>query len=375
VDGRSGNGRDEAAGGDAGHGGLVNVRIEGAAGIVTLDRPRTLNALTTAMRAEIARALAAWARDPQVYAVVIESAAKGMFCSGGDVREIAQLAQSDMAAARRSLAAEYTLNWQLECFTKPTVSLIDGLVMGGGVGLTLYGTHRVAGAGYRFAMPETGIGLFPDDGVSSVLARMPHAIGMYLALTGRAIGPAAAFRLGLVTHCIPAERFAEVRAALSDAEPIDPILDGLHRHPDRGELESLEPAIARCFGAGSVEEMFARLQTERGEAEQWAREVLQDLGSRSPTSLKVTYRQVSLARGMDLRQALIQDYRLACRFLEANDFFEGVRALLIDRDRAPRWRPARLDAVDARAVETYFAHLGAGELPLSTRQELQALRP
>lgn len=375
MDGTTGNGRGETARGSAGRDEDVSVRIEGAAGLVTLGRPQVLNALTTAMRADIARALAAWTRDPQVYAVVIGSGTEGMFCAGGDVREVVHLARTDMAAARGSLAAEYALNWQLECFTKPTVSLIDGLVVGAGVGLTLYGTHRVAGARYRFAMPETGIGLFPDDGVSWAFARMPHEIGMYLALTGKAIGPGDAYRLGLVTHCVPAERFAQIRAAISDADPVDAILDGVHQEPGPGELERLEAAIARCFSADSVEEILARLQAERAAADPWAQSTLRDLSSRSPTSLKVAHRQVRLARGLDLRQALIQDYRLACRFLEGHDFFEGVRAALVDRDQVPRWRPVRLEEVSAAALEAYFAPMGEGELHLASRQELQALRP
>src|SRR6185295_1889291 len=194
----------------------MTAAIEGAAGVVTLSRPRALNALTTAMRARIAEAFAAWARDPRVYAAVIVSATDRAFCAGGDVREMAECGRRDAGEARLSLAAEYALNWQLDCFTKPTVSLIDGVVMGSGVGLTLYGTHRAAGENYQFAMPETGIGLFPDDGVGWAFARMPDEIGMYLALTGRAIGRADAYRLGLVTHCLPAASFPDIMAAIED---------------------------------------------------------------------------------------------------------------------------------------------------------------
>ena len=143
-----------------------------------------------------------------------------------------------MVDARRALAAEYALNWPLDCFTKPTVSLIDGLVVGSGVGISLYGTHRVAGERYRFAMPETGIGLFPDDGVAYVFAQMPDMIGMYLALTGRAVGSADAYNLGLLTHCIPAGQFGEIRAAIRDADPVDPVLDARHEDPGPGELEA-----------------------------------------------------------------------------------------------------------------------------------------
>jgi enoyl-CoA hydratase len=348
--------------------------IEGAAGVVTLNRPRALNALTTSMRAEIAAAFLAWVRNPQVYAAVIVSATDRAFCAGGDVREMVEWGKTRPADARRSLAAEYALNWQLACFTKPTVSLIDGTVMGSGVGITLYGTHRVAGERYRFAMPETGIGLFPDDGVSWAFARMPDEIGIYLALTGRAIGRADAYRLGLVTHCVPAARFAEVRAAIGDADPVDPVLDSRHEDPGLGELDALRPAIARCFGQPSVEAIAAALAAERGEIETWSKGALADLRRCSPTSLKVTLRHVRGMRGADLSTTLKQDFRLASRFMQEHDFYEGVRAGLIDRDQAPKWQPDSLDQVSDAAVDAYFAPLGADELALATRSEMQAVR-
>jgi enoyl-CoA hydratase len=352
----------------------IRTDLEGAAGIVTLNRPRALNALTTAMRAEIAAAFAAWARDPQVYAAVIVSATDRAFCAGGDVREMVEWGKARPADARRSLAAEYSLNWQLDCFTKPTVSLIDGVVMGSGVGITLYGTHRVAGERYRFAMPETGIGLFPDDGVSWAFARMPDQIGVYLALTGRAIGRADAYRLGLVTHCLPAARFAEVRAAISDADPVDPVLDNRHQDPGLGEIDALRPAIARCFGKQSVEAITAALEAEHGESETWAKGALADLQRCSPTSLKVTLRHVRTVRGADLSATLKQDFRLASRCMQGHDFYEGVRAGLIDRDQAPKWQPDSLEQVSDATVDAYFAPLGADELPLATRAEMQAVR-
>ena len=348
--------------------------VEGAAGVIALNRPSALNALTAAMRATIAESFAAWARDPQVYAAVIVSATDRAFCAGGDVREMVECARRDGEAARRMLAAEYALNWQLDCFTKPTVSLIDGVVMGSGVGISLYGTHRVAGERYRFAMPETGIGLFPDDGVSWVLARLPDEIGMYLALTGRSLGRADAYRLGLVTHCLPARQFAAVLDALRDADPVDPMLDGRHVDPGHAELDALRPAIARCFGADSVVAIVSALQSERGAERVWAEGVLKDLAQRSPTSLKVTYRHVREARDLDLRATLAQDYRLVCRFMLGHDFHEGVRATLIDRDQAPRWEPARLAEVSDLRIEAYFAGLGAAELHLAPRSEMQAVR-
>jgi len=352
----------------------ISAGIEGAAGVIRLSRPSALNALTAAMRATIAEAFAAWARDPQVYAAAMLSAADRAFCAGGDVREMVDCGRRDPEAARRMLAAEYALNWQLDCFTKPTVSLIDGVVMGTGVGVTLYGTHRVAGERYRFAMPETGLGLFPDDGVAWAFARLPDEVGMYLALTGRSLGRADAYRLGLVTHCLPAGQFAEVLGALRDADPVDPVLDQRHVDPGHAELDTLRPAIARCFGGDSIEAILAALQAERGAEEVWAEGVLKDLAQRSPTSLKVTCRHVREARGLDLRATLAQDYRLACRFMLGHDFYEGVRAALIDRDQAPRWEPARVGDVSDLKIEAYFASLGEGELQLAPRSEMQAVR-
>ena len=360
--------------GPASAGGDILIGTDGAAGLVTLNRPAALNALTTTMRAAIAEAFPRWARDPQIYAVVVASASERAFCAGGDVKETTQWGRSRKSEAVKSLAAEYALNWLLECFTKPTVSLIDGVVIGSGVGISLYGTHRVASERYRFAMPETGIGLFPDDGVSWAFARMPDEMGMYLALTGRAIGRADAYRLGLVTHCIPAARFGEIPAALSAADTVDPLLDDRHQDPGPGELEGMSGAIAHCFAADTVEGIVERLRAEQGSSATWAVGVLDDLSRRSPTSLKITHRHVRSARKLDLRETLRQDFRLGCRCLDGHDFYEGVRALLIDRDQAPKWQPSRLEDVSEAMVDAYFAPLGPDELELPSRAEMQAVR-
>ena len=235
------------------------VEVKGSLAIITLNRPRALNALNAAMRGKLAAAYPHFARDAQIYAVVIESASEKVFSAGGDVRELVRLGREDRKEACRAFAEEYTLDWLHECFSKPTISLIDGPVMGSGVGITLYGTHRVAGAGYRFAMPEAAIGLFPDVGSAHALSRMPGGIGMYLGLTGRSLGPADAYALGLVTHCIRPARYEEIKAALIDTWPVDPLLDERHRDPGPSELEPYVGLIARCFSAPTVEEIVARL--------------------------------------------------------------------------------------------------------------------
>jgi enoyl-CoA hydratase len=296
-----------------------------------------------------------------------------MFCAGGDVRELVQLTRTEPEHARRSLAAEYAFNWLHECFSKPTVSLIDGPVMGSGVGITLYGTHRVAGEGYRFSMPETAIGFFPDDGVAHAFAHLPHDIGLYLGLTGRAIGRADAYGLGLVTHTIPARCFAEIEAAVIDADPIDPVLDGRHEEPGDGDLDRYADNIARCFSAPTLGEVFDRLRSERQERD-WCDGVLADLAQRAPLSLAITLRHIREARALDLRHTLMVDYRLACRMIAAPDFAEGVRARLIDKDHSPRWRPERIEDVTEAMVERAFQPMPAAEFVLPTRQEMQAAR-
>jgi enoyl-CoA hydratase len=305
---------------------------------------------------------------------LIKSNSERAFCAGGDIRELSEWGKSGSPAVKTSSAEEYSLNWMLDCFTKPTISLINGIVMGSGVGISLYGTHRVAGERYSFAMPETSIGLFPDDGVSWAFARMPDSIGMYLALTGRAIGRADAYRLGLVTHCIGAARFGEINAAIRAAEPVDPVLDDRHEDPGPGEIEALSPAIARCFFGTTVEGIIAALRAERGPAASWAEGVLHDLARRSPLSLKITHRHVRSARALDLRATLMQDYRLVLRCLEGHDFYEGVRAALIDKDHAPKWQPGSLEEVTDAVLDSYFAPLDGDELNLASRELMQAFR-
>jgi len=350
------------------------VEQSGSLAIITLNRPRALNALNAAMRKKLAAAYPRFARDPQIYAVVIQSASEKAFSAGGDVRELVRWGRDDRQQARRAFADEYALDWLHECFSKPTISLIDGAVMGSGVGITLYGTHRVAGPKYKFAMPETAIGLFPDVGVAYALARMPDAIGMYLGLTGRLIGAADAYALGLLTHCIPPERYEEIKTALVDTWPVDPLLDERHVDPGPRALAPYTGLIARCFSAPTVEEIIARLGEIGGAERDWAHGVVDDLKARAPLSLKVTHRHIRDAAARDLRQTLMIDYRLACRFLDGRDFYEGVRAALIDKDGKPGWQPGRLEEVTPAMVEDYFASMGSGELVLPTRQEMQAAR-
>lgn len=352
----------------------ISAKLNGAAMVVSLDRVQALNALTPGMVSALARVFPDCARNPQVYCVVLRSTSPKAFCAGGDVRALVTKARHDMAAARADLAAEYGLNWLHECFSKPTIALMGGVVMGSGAGITAYGTHRVAGARYRFAMPETAIGLFPDVGVAWVLARLAGEMGTYLGLTGRTIGRADAMALGLVTHCIDDAQFDPITTLLADAQPVDPMLDERHVDPGPSDLKTHAETIARCFSAQTVEEIIERLAAVSGPEQAWAEAVVADLKTRSPLSLKVTLRHLRESRALDLRQTLQVDYRLACRFLEGHDFHEGVRAVLVDKDGKPVWQPARLGDVTTSMVDDHFADMGPAELALPTRAEMQAAR-
>ncbi len=348
-------------------------QTEGAIQLVSLNRPRAYNAMNYAMRERLSEILPKLVRDPEIYALVIQSKSEKAFCAGADVREIVTRAKKDQATARAAFKAEYTLNWQLECLTKPTVSLINGMVIGSGVGITIYGTHRVAGEKYWFSMPETAIGLFPDVGVASVLAKMPDQIGFYLGLTGARVTREDAYALGLVTHCISSQHFEAIKKELADAQPVDPVLDDRHEDPGPGELEELRETIALCFSKPTMEEILESLKSIKGSHAQWAHDVATNLQKRSPLSLKVTLQHLQNAKSMSLRQLLQMDYRLACRFLEGHDFYEGVRSALIDKDDNPKWQPATLEQVTNSQVEGYFKPLDDNEMVLPNREDAQNL--
>ncbi len=347
---------------------------DNAAGLLVLDRPAAQNALTVEMRARIAATIPRWARDPGVYAVISKSAVPRAFCVGGDIREMSELMRNDPVAARKGLADELSLCWLLECFSKPTISLIDGAVMGTGVGISLYGTHRVAGAHYRFAMPEVRLGYFPDCAVCHPLSRMPSAIGHYLALTGRSIGRADAFHLGLVTHCIDAGNFAAVEAHIADANPVDPILDGLHQDPGPAPIADEARRIARYFAEPSLAAMLRKLAAPEPSDAAWAAAVLADIARASPLALCVTERAIRKAATLDLHQTFMQDYRLAWRFVDESDVQEGVRTVLVEKSGVPRWQQSRVEEVDDARIAAFFDTLGADELALPTRAQMQSAR-
>lgn len=355
----------------------------GACHVVTIDRGGALNAIDATMVTTLATSYPRLARDAGLYAVVLKSADPRAFSAGGDVRALLSAARRDPAEARAWLRAEYALNWLTECFSKPTVALIDGMVMGSGVGISAYLTHRVAGQRYSFAMPETAIGFFPDVGTAHLLARLPSRIGYYLGMTGARIGRADAYALGLVTHAIDAEHYPSIESGLADSQPIDPLLDDLHCDPGPSPLQMRARVIAQCFAPSETSDIMRALDdaaartagsTFEAEDRAFAAATRDMLAKRSPLALAATHRHIRLAAALDLRQTLEADYRLACRMVECQDFAEGIRAALIDKDQAPRWQPAELADVTRDMLDDLFAHAPGEELALPLRQQMQAMR-
>ena len=338
------------------------------AGVVTLDRPDRLNALTREMFEALSANYRRWAPAPHIYGVVMESSHPTVFCSGGDLKVLNELnRQGAVEAIREFYRAAYTHVWVLDNFIRPNVPLINGLVYGGGIGISLYGTHCVAAEGYRFAMPQVGIGFLPDIGGTYFLPRLMGWMGTYLALTGHIIGPADAHRLRLVSHYIPSAQFDVIKDGLADNHPIDRLLDGLHRDPGEGEIVRHTPAINRIFSARSVEEILARLDAEEGEHEPWAKETAAELRKKSPSSLKIAFAQMQRGKQLSLAEALKLEFRVASHLVSTHDFREGIDARIAGKGRTPKWQPATLEEVDDEAIERLFATQVDGELELDGR--------
>ncbi len=328
----------------------VAIRVEGRAGRITLNRPQALNALKLPMVQAVDAALDAWAEDPAVSHVVIDAAGERAFCAGGDIRLLYEAARTgDVATARAFFAAEYAMNARIARFPKPYVALMDGVVMGGGVGISAHGSVRVVTERTVLAMPETGIGLFPDVGATWLLGHA-GALGMHLALTGTRIGAGDAIGAGLADLFVPSDRLPALIEALASGDA--GVAHAFAGPPPEAPLDDATGWIAACYGHDSVEAIVAALAGHPAERAQAA---AREIAGKSPSSLKVTGRALREAAGMPgLEQALAQELVLATACMRSHDFVEGVRAAVIDRDRQPRWQPARLEDVTPAMVERYF---------------------
>lgn len=328
----------------------VLFETHGRAGVITLNRPKALNALSRAMCLEMTGALDEWARDDRVERVAIRGEGKA-FCAGGDIRAI----YDERDGAAEFFRAEYELDHAVASFPKPYVALIDGIVMGGGVGVSVHGSHRLAGENTVFAMPEVGIGLFPDVGARAVLSQLEDEVGVYLGLTGARLRRDAVAALAIATHGVASERLGDALDRVAHARALDGALTEMAVTPEPFDEETRRLA-ADAFTGDSVAAILERCEAQAAtsEAAAWAASAM---AQKSPTSLCVTLEALRRAEGESVREVLVGDYRIVRRILEGHDLFEGIRAVVIDKDNAPRWSPARLADVDREAVEAHFAPL------------------
>lgn len=345
--------------------------VRGRVGFILMNRPKALNALTRSMCVEMKAQLDQWAGDPKVEAVVIEGEGEKGFCAGGDVVKVACSGRAGTSEWRDFFRDEYRNNAAIKHFSKPYVALMDGITMGGGVGVSVHGTYRIATERTMLAMPETGLGLIPDVGGGYILPRLPGASGMYLALTGYRAKAADCLYLGLATHYVPSERLTDLKAKLAEAPTggdvaaVGVLLDDFAEDPGPAPLAEHRDTIDRCFARDSVEDILAALNRKPTD---WAARQAATLRTKSPTSLKLTFEQMRRGSMMSFDECLKMEFRLVSRIvLDGKDFYEGVRALLVEKDKSPKWRPATLDAVSQADIQAHFADLGADELTFSTR--------
>jgi enoyl-CoA hydratase len=329
----------------------------GAAGVVTLDRPKALNALTLPMVRSFAAALDRWQTDDDVTRIVITSATPRAFCAGGDIRRMHDLGRAGEHAAQLTFwREEYRLNRRIKRYPKPVVALIDGIVMGGGAGLSIHATYRVAGSNVLFAMPEVGIGFFPDVGASYFLPRLPGLSGTFLALTGDRIGLGDVMASGLATHHVPSERHAALAEALCEQGEVEAAIEGFAGAAPPPVRFAQTAWIDDCFAAPSLIEIVRRLGAA-GSNLPAAGELARAMGTKSPTSMAIALRQMQLGRSLDLEEALRMEYRIVSRICRGHDFYEGVRATILHRDQRPNWQPGRIEDLAEAEIDRYFSNL------------------
>ncbi len=341
----------------------VLLRREGRAGRMTLNRPKALNALTLDMVRQILPALTAWAADPRIEHVILDGAGDRALCAGGDVVSLYSARTQGSAGARAFWREEYALNAAIHRFPKPFIPIMHGIVMGGGIGLSAHaqGGTRVVTERSRIAFPETTIGLIPDVGGTWLLSRAPAETGPYLSLMGAPMNAADALYTGFADVYVPSTKTPELVARLSEAGmPATAVLASMAEAAAPSELAgALQPKLAACFGFETVEEIRAALQRDGSD---WAQKTLADLAVRSPTALKTTLAAIRNARKLgSLEDALNVEFLLCTNLYEDGEFIEGVRALLVDKDKAPKWNPATLEAVTAERVARQFAALADGD--------------
>ncbi|OKO77956.1 enoyl-CoA hydratase/isomerase family protein [Bradyrhizobium sp. NAS96.2] len=341
-------------------------RKEGAAGIIRLNRPKAINAVTLEMFHDIDRALDAFEADPEVSVIVLEGAGERGLCAGGDIRALWESSKVKGDLGKILWRDEYILNARIKKFPKPYVAFMDGIVMGGGVGLSAHSSHRVVTERTKLAMPEVGLGFFPDVGGTYLLSRSPGEIGTYFGLTGQPMNCMDAIHARFADTIVPATELPELREALTrvrrgaTAVDVTNLINRFAVAHAGVPLAGKRPTINALFGFDRMEDIVAALERDGSE---FAQATLKTLGEKSPRGMVVTLKLLRLARATEtLEECLVREYRAALEVFASDDFREGVRAAVIDKDRNPKWSPPRIEDVTAEMLAPYFAEIGADEL-------------
>lgn len=341
-------------------------RVEGAAGIIRLNRPKAINAVTLEMFRDIDKALDRFEADPAVSVILLEGAGERGLCAGGDIRALWESSKVNGDLGKILWREEYILNARIKKFPKPYVAFMDGIVMGGGVGLSAHASHRVVTDRTKLAMPEVGLGFFPDVGGTYLLSHSPGEIGTYFGLTGQTMNGPDAIHAKFADAVVPAAKLPELRAALAKAGPgatsadITKLIDGFATGDAAGPVAAIESKIDALFAFDRMEDIIAALERDGSE---FALATLRTLGEKSPRGMVVTLKLLRLARASrSLEECLVREYRAANEVFRSDDFREGVRAAVIDKDRNPKWSPPRIEDVTADMVAPYFAEIGVDEL-------------
>jgi enoyl-CoA hydratase/carnithine racemase len=337
----------------------IEFEVSGAVGIITLTREAALNALTHSMLRGISTALDDWEHDRNIHHMVIRSTGRA-FSAGGDLLDLYEMGQ----AKRHNFPFfrdEYRLNARLGIFPKPIIALIDGIVMGGGVGISVHGRYRVMTENAIFSMPEVGIGFFPDVGGSYFLSRLPKHVGMYLGLTGARIRSGDAYKAGIATHIVASENLSDLTAALGDDTDTEAVLRRFNNPQVAAEAVLDHDEIERLFSAQSLAAVLSRLDASHN-GDGLAVSAAKSIYRNSPTSVAVAFRQIREGATLTLADCMRMEYRILVRMLQASDFYEGIRAVIVDKTNDPKWRPNSLDALADDEIDAFFQPLGADEL-------------
>jgi len=345
-------------------------------GVITLNRPERLNALTYSMVQQINKNLNSWEINDHINCIIIEGAGDRSFCAGGDVVKLRKEVLGDGGPptnlSRSFFYEEYTLNYKISNYRKPFIALINGFTMGGGVGVSMHGSHVVASEKTIFAMPETAIGLFPDVGGGWLLGQLNKGIGAWLSLVGARIKAHDLMKLKLITHYVPSEKIDVLKNLLISSSPnsvqkVNSIIDQLSSIPESeaSVLLDNEKIIKQAFSYDTIDQIFDECEKLIENGNEFLKVQFEELKHKSPTSLKISLKQIRNASHMCLKDELIMEYRMVQRCLEIGDFFEGVRAMLVDKDRKPNWKPKNIQDVDETRVNLFFEDLGDLDLILT----------